>query len=75
MPELPEVETIRASLHPLVVGRVVDRVELRSPRLRLPLDAGLALAVAGRRVSGTSRRGESINVVRYGVAIPTTVQK
>lgn len=58
MPELPEVETIRASLHPLVVGRVVDRVELRSPRLRLPLDAGLALAVAGRRVSGTSRRGK-----------------
>ena len=58
MPELPEVETIRASLDGVVVGRTVARVELRTPRLRLPLDATLTRAITGRRIEATSRRGK-----------------
>jgi len=58
VPELPEVETIRVSLDPVVVGRTVERVELRTPRLRLPLDENLRLAVTGRRIVATSRRGK-----------------
>lgn len=41
MPELPEVETVRRELLPLLVGRRVERVEIRWPRLvdRPSLDA------------------------------------
>jgi formamidopyrimidine-DNA glycosylase len=58
MPELPEVETIRASLDGVVVGRTVARLDLRTPRLRLPLDGVLTAAVTGRRIVATSRRGK-----------------
>ncbi len=58
MPELPEVETIRASLDGVVVGRTVSRLELRTPRLRLPLDDSLHGALVGRRIVATSRRGK-----------------
>ena len=58
MPELPEVETIRRSLAPLVVGRSVARLELRTPRLRLPLGEDLRSAVEGRHITGTGRRGK-----------------
>ncbi|MFN2426834.1 MAG: bifunctional DNA-formamidopyrimidine glycosylase/DNA-(apurinic or apyrimidinic site) lyase [Candidatus Binatia bacterium] len=58
MPELPEVETIRTSLDGVVVGLTVARVELRTPRLRLPLDEALRVAITGRRITATSRRGK-----------------
>jgi len=58
MPELPEVETIRVSLDPVVVGLTVTALELRSPRLRLPLGPELREAVVGRRITATSRRGK-----------------
>ncbi|HEY2775727.1 MAG TPA: bifunctional DNA-formamidopyrimidine glycosylase/DNA-(apurinic or apyrimidinic site) lyase [Candidatus Binatia bacterium] len=58
MPELPEVETIRRSLDGVVVGRRVEHLELRTPRLRLPLDEALRSAVTGRRIVSTSRRGK-----------------
>lgn len=37
MPELPEVETTRRGLSPLVEGRVVERVVIRQPQLRWPI--------------------------------------
>ncbi|HYC54459.1 MAG TPA: bifunctional DNA-formamidopyrimidine glycosylase/DNA-(apurinic or apyrimidinic site) lyase [Candidatus Binatia bacterium] len=58
MPELPEVETIRVSLDPVVVGRTVAEVELRTPTLRLPLGDDLRSALVGRRITATSRRGK-----------------
>lgn len=58
VPELPEVETIRRSLDGIVVGRTVARMELRTPRLRLPLDDTLRAGVVGRRIVATSRRGK-----------------
>ena len=36
MPELPEVETIRAALEPLLTGRRIERAELFDYRLTLP---------------------------------------
>ncbi len=36
MPELPEVETIRAQLAPRLEGRRVERVEIVDPRLTRP---------------------------------------
>jgi formamidopyrimidine-DNA glycosylase len=38
MPELPEVETIRAQLAPRLEGRVLARVEILDPRLTRPYD-------------------------------------
>ncbi|HKE79825.1 MAG TPA: bifunctional DNA-formamidopyrimidine glycosylase/DNA-(apurinic or apyrimidinic site) lyase [Solirubrobacteraceae bacterium] len=59
MPELPEVETIRRQLAPLVEGRVVARLDIADPRWCLPLAPQAVVdAVQGRRVEALSRRGK-----------------
>lgn len=59
MPELPEVETIRRQLAPLVEGRVLERLEIRDPRWCTPLGADeVTDAVEGRRIEALSRRGK-----------------
>lgn len=58
MPELPEVETTRRGLEPLLVGRSIERVEVREPRLRWPVAAGLPRRLAGRRITRLGRRGK-----------------
>ncbi len=65
MPELPEVETIRAGLEPRLVGRTFDRVEISDPRLTRPHDPGeVAAELEGERVSALERRGKYL-VVRF----------
>ena len=59
MPELPEVETIRRQLAPLVEGRVLARLEILDPRWSRPLEpAELTAAVQGRRIDALGRRGK-----------------
>jgi formamidopyrimidine-DNA glycosylase len=59
MPELPEVETIRRQLAPLVEGHTLRRVEILDPRWSRPLAPHeLADAIAGRRVEQLGRRGK-----------------
>jgi formamidopyrimidine-DNA glycosylase len=59
VPELPEVETIRRQLAPLVEGRVVARLAIADPRWCLPLAPEAVLdAVRGRRVQRLARRGK-----------------
>jgi formamidopyrimidine-DNA glycosylase len=59
MPELPEVETIRRQLAPLVEGRTLARLEILDPRWSRPLAPGeLAAAVEGRLIEGLARRGK-----------------
>jgi formamidopyrimidine-DNA glycosylase len=59
IPELPEVETIRRQLAPLVEGRVVERLEIADPRWCLPLlPAAIVDAVQGRRAERLGRRGK-----------------
>jgi len=59
MPELPEVETIRRHLAPVVEGRVLAALEVRDPRWCRPLaGAEVAAAVQGRRVETLGRRGK-----------------
>ncbi|HEU4620034.1 MAG TPA: bifunctional DNA-formamidopyrimidine glycosylase/DNA-(apurinic or apyrimidinic site) lyase [Gammaproteobacteria bacterium] len=58
MPELPEVETTRRGLEPLVVGRSIERVEVREPRLRWPVEKALGSRLAGRLVTAVGRRGK-----------------
>lgn len=63
MPELPEVEVVRRSLAPRLVGERVARVEARAPMLREPLDAAaLARDLEGRRVDAVRRRAKYLLV-------------
>ena len=61
MPELPEVETVRAGLERWVVGRVVDDVEVSHPRAirrHLPGAGDFAARLRGRRLGAACRRGK-----------------
>ncbi|MEA2179371.1 MAG: formamidopyrimidine-DNA glycosylase [Solirubrobacteraceae bacterium] len=59
MPELPEVETIRRQLAPLVEGRTLQRLEISDSRWCEPLAPGaLQEALEGRRVEHLGRRGK-----------------
>ncbi|WDI30002.1 bifunctional DNA-formamidopyrimidine glycosylase/DNA-(apurinic or apyrimidinic site) lyase [Hyphococcus flavus] len=58
MPELPEVETVRRGLAPVMEGAVFRRVELRRPDLRFPLPAGFANRLIGASIEALDRRGK-----------------
>ncbi len=58
MPELPEVETVRRGLAPLMEGRVLAQVEQRRADLRWPLPARFAARLTGRRVIRLGRRSK-----------------
>ena len=58
MPELPEVETVRRGLEPVLEGRRIVDVELRRPDLRIPFPPDFATRVAGRTVAGLRRRAK-----------------
>ncbi len=58
MPELPEVETVRRGLAPVLEGAVIARAELRRPDLRFPFSDRFAERLAGRRVEALRRRAK-----------------
>ncbi|MEJ1157006.1 bifunctional DNA-formamidopyrimidine glycosylase/DNA-(apurinic or apyrimidinic site) lyase [Prosthecomicrobium sp. N25] len=58
MPELPEVETVRRGLAPVMEGARFVSVECRRPDLRFPLPERFAERLAGRTVASLSRRAK-----------------
>jgi formamidopyrimidine-DNA glycosylase len=65
VPELPEVETVRRKLAPLIEGRRFDQVAIADPRLTRPEDpAEVARELEGERVSSLERRGKYL-IVRF----------
>jgi formamidopyrimidine-DNA glycosylase len=61
MPELPEVETVRAGLARWVAGRTIAEVEVRHPRAirrHLPGSAHFAALLTGRKILDVRRRGK-----------------
>jgi len=60
MPELPEVETVKRGLEPVLRGHKLARVELRRANLRFPFPAGFAGVLEGATVQGLSRRAKYI---------------
>jgi formamidopyrimidine-DNA glycosylase len=58
MPELPEVETVRRELAPVMVGTRIDRVEVRRPDLRAPFPKRFAARIKGRTVLRLDRRAK-----------------
>jgi formamidopyrimidine-DNA glycosylase len=65
VPELPEVETVRASLEPALVGRRFERVEIADARLTRPFDPDeVAAELQDEVVAAVERRGKYL-VVRF----------
>jgi formamidopyrimidine-DNA glycosylase len=63
MPELPEVETIRLMLKPLLVGRRIVRARVMRPDIvGFPASRGFERGVAGRTIADLGRRGKYLVV-------------
>lgn len=60
MPELPEVETVRAGLAPVMEGHSIARAEVRRPDLRWPFPPRMAERLTGARVLRLRRRSKYI---------------
>jgi formamidopyrimidine-DNA glycosylase len=60
MPELPEVETVKRGLQPIVEGRILTYVETRRRDLRIPFPDEFESRLTGRRVERLSRRAKYI---------------
>ena len=61
MPELPEVETVRAGLQPALTGAVVEAIEIfdqRSLRRHLGGPAEFVASLTGRTIEAVVRRGK-----------------
>ena len=62
MPELPEVETVRRGLDPVMTGRIISRADIRRPDLRWPFPADMSARLTGKRVERLRRRSKYILV-------------
>ena len=62
MPELPEVETVKRGLEPILLGQVIKSVELRRANLRFPFPDGFAAKLEGAKILGLTRRAKYILV-------------
>ena len=60
MPELPEVETVRAGLLPVMEGQLITLARVNRPDLRFPLPDRMAERLSGQRVEGLRRRSKYI---------------
>jgi formamidopyrimidine-DNA glycosylase len=60
MPELPEVETVRLGLQPVMEGHVLTEVETRRGDLRLPFPKDFVARTRGRKVEHLRRRAKYI---------------
>jgi formamidopyrimidine-DNA glycosylase len=58
MPELPEVETTRRGLEPLLVGRTIQSARIHNRALRWPVPHGLSRSLAGKTVRLIDRRSK-----------------
>jgi formamidopyrimidine-DNA glycosylase len=58
VPELPEVETVRRGLAPVMEGARIVRAEVRRPDLRRPFPADFAKRLEGQTVTGIGRRAK-----------------
>jgi formamidopyrimidine-DNA glycosylase len=58
MPELPEVETTRRGIAPLLEGKRIETAIVRQPKLRWPVPRGLARTLSGSKIQSVTRRGK-----------------
>ena len=58
MPELPEVETVRRGLQPVMEGFRIVKMEVRRKDLRFPFQRDFVARLAGQPVTGLGRRAK-----------------
>jgi len=58
MPELPEVETVRRGLAPVLVGSRVSGLDARRPDLRFPLPEHFRERLVGQKITRLDRRAK-----------------
>jgi len=58
MPELPEVETVRRGLQPVMEGSKIVKAEIRRKDLRFPFQKDFAARLTGQTVTGLGRRAK-----------------
>jgi formamidopyrimidine-DNA glycosylase len=69
MPELPEVETVRRGLEPVMVGASFTKVELRRPNLRFPFPPHFVESLEGKRIITLTRRAKYILIHLNNAAV------
>lgn len=60
MPELPEVETVRRGLDPVMTGQIITHAAVNRPDLRWPFPPRMAQRLTGARILGLRRRSKYI---------------
>lgn len=60
MPELPEVETVRRGMEPVMAGQTILNAAVNRPDLRWPFPPRMAERLTGARVLGLRRRSKYI---------------
>jgi formamidopyrimidine-DNA glycosylase len=60
MPELPEVETVRRGLLPVMEGQRIDQAQVNRPDLRFALPPNMAARLTGQVVQALRRRSKYI---------------
>jgi len=60
MPELPEVETVRSGLAPVMEGQVIAQAQVNRPDLRWPFPDRMADRLSGQKVERLRRRSKYI---------------
>jgi formamidopyrimidine-DNA glycosylase len=63
MPELPEVETVRRGLQPVLEGQRLSRVEARRADLRFPFPEGFVQRLTGATIQRLERRAKYLMAV------------
>src|ERR687887_2779205 len=58
MPELPEVETVRRGLQPVMEGAKILKAEARRKDLRFPFQKDFTTRLTGQIVTGLGRRAK-----------------
>jgi formamidopyrimidine-DNA glycosylase len=60
MPELPEVETLRRGLEPVMAGQTIRKAQVNRPDLRWPLPERMAERLTGQTISALRRRSKYV---------------
>src|SRR5580692_3651092 len=60
MPELPDVETVRRGIQPVLEGHVITAARVRRDDLRRPFPPHVAQRLTGRKVEALTRRAKYI---------------
>jgi formamidopyrimidine-DNA glycosylase len=66
MPELPEVETVRRGLQPVLEGARITSVEARRPDLRFPFPERFSERLTGKTITALGRRAKYLMMYLEG---------